>query len=72
MSIVFFDKHAKEQYIIELDNNERFMVMINMYKEEKEVIMDTMEGLANILHIKSLMKHPLARIKNIKDHEFLL
>ncbi|CAI9302943.1 unnamed protein product [Lactuca saligna] len=38
LSIVFFDKHAKEHCFIELDNDESFMVMLNMYNEEKEVI----------------------------------
>nr|KAJ0207509.1 hypothetical protein LSAT_V11C500261200 [Lactuca sativa]KAJ0207802.1 hypothetical protein LSAT_V11C500261320 [Lactuca sativa] len=37
LSIVFVDKHAKEQCFIELDNDERFMVMLSMYNEEKEV-----------------------------------
>lgn len=37
LSIVFVDKHAKEQSFIELDSDEIFMVMLNMYKEEKQV-----------------------------------
>ncbi|KAI3707878.1 hypothetical protein L2E82_36777 [Cichorium intybus] len=37
LSIIFVDKHAKEQCFIELDSDENFMVMLSMYKEEKEV-----------------------------------
>ena len=37
LSVVFVDKHAKEQCFIELDSDERFMMMISMYKEEKEI-----------------------------------
>ncbi|KAL4554548.1 hypothetical protein LXL04_039380 [Taraxacum kok-saghyz] len=37
LSIVFVDKHAKEQCFIELDTDESFMVMLSMYKEEKEI-----------------------------------
>lgn len=35
--IVFIDKHAREQCFIKLDSDEHFMVMLNMYEEEKEV-----------------------------------
>nr|KAJ0184970.1 hypothetical protein LSAT_V11C900474590 [Lactuca sativa] len=37
LSIVFVDKYAKEQCFIELDNDKTFMVMLNMYNENKEV-----------------------------------
>ncbi|CAH1421024.1 unnamed protein product [Lactuca virosa] len=37
LSIVFVDKYAKEQCFIELDNDKSFMVMLNMYNDEKEV-----------------------------------
>ncbi|KAI3519078.1 hypothetical protein L1887_08086 [Cichorium endivia] len=37
LSIVFVDKHAKEQSFIELDSDENFMVMLSMYNDEKEV-----------------------------------
>ncbi|CAI9287559.1 unnamed protein product [Lactuca saligna] len=37
LSIVFVDKYAKEQCFIELDNDKSFMVMLNMYNENKEV-----------------------------------
>ncbi|CAI9276461.1 unnamed protein product [Lactuca saligna] len=37
LSIVFVDKYAKEQWFIELDNDKSFMVMLNMYNEDKEV-----------------------------------
>ncbi|KAL4563100.1 hypothetical protein LXL04_027133 [Taraxacum kok-saghyz] len=37
LSIVFVDKHAKEQCFIELDTDESFMVMLSMYKKEKEI-----------------------------------
>ncbi|CAH1432571.1 unnamed protein product [Lactuca virosa] len=37
LSIVFVDKYAKEQCFIELDNDKSFMVMLNMYNEDKEV-----------------------------------
>ncbi|CAI9293844.1 unnamed protein product [Lactuca saligna] len=35
---VFIDKNSKEQRFIIIDSDESFMVMLNMYKEEKEVI----------------------------------
>ena len=37
LSIVSVDKHAQEHCFIELDSHESFMVMLSMYKEEKEV-----------------------------------
>nr|KAJ0204105.1 hypothetical protein LSAT_V11C500286440 [Lactuca sativa] len=37
LSINFVDKNAKKQCFIELDSDENFMVMLSMYKEEKEV-----------------------------------
>ncbi|CAH1433302.1 unnamed protein product [Lactuca virosa] len=37
LSIVFVDKYAKEQCFIELDNDKSFIVMLNMYNEDKEV-----------------------------------
>ncbi|CAH1454650.1 unnamed protein product [Lactuca virosa] len=37
LSIVFVDKYTKEQCFIELDNDKSFMVMLNMYNDEKEV-----------------------------------
>ena len=37
LSLVFVDKYANVQSFIELVTDEDFMVMLNMYKEEKEV-----------------------------------
>ncbi|XP_078158780.1 uncharacterized protein LOC144554295 [Carex rostrata] len=36
-SILFVDKNAKQQSFIELDSDDNFMVMLNMYEKEKEV-----------------------------------
>nr|KAJ0208063.1 hypothetical protein LSAT_V11C500234360 [Lactuca sativa] len=44
LSIVFIDKHAKEQCFIKLDSDENFIVMLNMYEEEKEVIIYATNG----------------------------
>ena len=37
LSIVVVDKYVKEQCFIELDSDKSFMVMLNMYNEDKEV-----------------------------------
>nr|GEV51422.1 transposase, MuDR, MULE transposase domain protein [Tanacetum cinerariifolium] len=37
LSIHFVDKHATEKSFIELNYNETFLVMLNMYEKEKEI-----------------------------------
>ncbi|GJS02479.1 transposase, MuDR, MULE transposase domain protein [Tanacetum coccineum] len=37
LSILFFDKYAKEQTFIQLETSENFQLMLNMYDEEKEL-----------------------------------
>lgn len=37
LSIHFVDKYTTEKSFIELDSNETFMVMLNMYEKEKEI-----------------------------------